>query len=377
MLQRVFAGVSRFLRWWGRELAGLVPGSPRAATAGRGTRTVVSLGRTSVAIVEERGRTSRVLAAADVGPSRPITDALSILDGQELREPVVIRVARDACFSRALHIPETAASDAASVAALDLERATPFRAADVMTAVVPDTKAAAPAGRIAIRQLVLKRDTVRPVIAALEARGRVVTFIDSWADDGVNPLGVDFLAAPGTAVKAGMSRIMRIDRVLAAASAVGALAAMTIVAVKYDNALAVLELESAAARRGAAAVGQQISRAEAALADIERLAGVRGRRPPVVAVIEEVTRLLPDGAYLTELTLEGDQLDLTGFAKSAAPLLEIFERAPLFMDARFSAPSRLDTREDRERFAMRVRLRAPATASGREPAPAIKPASKG
>ncbi len=359
MSKAAISDMSRFLRWWGDELRGLVPGWPGgdAGAAGRGDKTVVALGRTSVTVVEERGRSRRTLAAADLASGRPATEALHVLDGLDIRGPLGVRVAREACFARTLEIPSAALADAASLAALDLERATPFRAADVYTAVLPDPAAPAAKGRTAIRQLVLKRETVRGVLAALEARGHRVAFVDCWAEDGSTALPVDFLAVPGAAAGAGARGRSRLHRALATASLAAAAAALVVAAVKYDNALAVLDRETTAARKSAAQVNQGLAGAEVALADAARLRAIRSARPLAVAVLDEVTRLLPDDAYLTELTLDGDQVDLAGFARSAAPLVERFERSPLFTDARFSAPSRLEAREDRERFAMRVRLR--------------------
>lgn len=360
MLNGVVNPVSRFLSWWGRELADLVPGSLRRGAASRGARTVISADRSEIRIIEERGRSSRVLATAEASAADP----LAVLDTLAIRGPIGLRVPLQACFSRALQIPASAVRDAAALAALDLERTTPLRSADVMSAVVRATTVVPESGKVALRQLVVKRETVRPLVAALAARGLEADFIDCWGDDGSTALPIDFLAAERAAARPPPGSRRRLQGVLAAAAAAGIVASLAIVMVKHANALAVLDLDVEAARRSASVVGQQLSRAEAALADAERLRGLRARRPSVVALVDEVTRLLPDGAYLTELTLEGDQLDLAGLAASAAPLLEIFEKSPLFADARFSAPFRLDAREDRERFAMRVRLRTAAGGTG-------------
>ncbi len=212
-------------------------------------------------------------------------------------------------------------------------------------------------GTVALRQLVLKRDTVRPLMASLAKRGLEAEFIDCWTADRSAALPVDFLAVERPASQYAQRPRRLLNQALAAAVILGLFATFGLVLVKHANALAVLDLETRAARQSAAGVGERIVRAEAAMADVARLRDLKARRPLAVGVLDEVTRLLPDSVYLTELSLEGDQLDLTGFAVSAAPLLELFERSQQFTDARFSAPFRFDQREERERFSMRVRVK--------------------
>lgn len=356
------------MSWWGRELAGLVSPGWRSDRGLRGLNTVVSVDKSLVQLIEERNGDRRIVATATQHVDAVRTDPLALLDPIEVKGNLGIRVPFEACFARTLHVPAAAIADAAAVAALDLERATPFRAGDVMTAVLVDRAAAPVRGVVPMRQLVLKRETVQPTLDALAARGFEAKFVDCWTPDRTAAMPVDFLASvrPASAA-AGSGR--GLNRVLAAAAILGMVTAIGAVLVKQANALAILEVETKAARQSASAVGERIARAEEAIVVAARLRDVKSRRPLAVGVLDAVTQLLPDGTYLTELSLDGDQLDLAGLATSAAPLLEIFERSQQFTEARFSAPFRYDSREERERFSMRVRVkptRAAPAASQKE-----------
>lgn len=349
--------VSDFFNWWGRELTGLLPSGLRLPANARGPSTIVSQDQSKIDVIEERGRSSRVVATAKCDADAALAGVASVVDTIATKSPVGIRVPLGACFSRTLDIPEAARADALQLAVLDLERATPFRTADVMTAVYVDDSVKPVRGRIALRQLVLKRATVAEVRIRLAERGIDVARIDCWNSDRTAALPVDFLLGDAQPAAGGRARSAFLNRLLTATAAGAAVAALALVVIKHENALAIIDQETASARSLAADVGQRIARSEAVLADAGRLAAWRRSRPLGVEILGEVTRLLPDGAHLTEFNLDGDQLDLTGFAASAAPLLEAFERSARFTDARFTTPFRLEPRDDRERFSMRVRLR--------------------
>ena len=64
---------------------------------------------------------------------------------------------------------------------------------------------------------------------------------------------------------------------------------------------------------------------------------VRGRaRPP--EILRELTGLLPDTAYLSELNFRDRTVEITGLAPSASQLLPVLEASPLFSGVEFSAP---------------------------------------
>ena len=83
---------------------------------------------------------------------------------------------------------------------------------------------------------------------------------------------------------------------------------------------------------------------------------------PSIEVLEEISRVLPDSVWLSDLRIEGDTLDISGLAKSGAALPSLLEKSPLFADAALTAPLTLDPREDKERFSLRVRIKQPVAA---------------
>src|SRR5450759_834067 len=54
-----------------------------------------------------------------------------------------------------------------------------------------------------------------------------------------------------------------------------------------------------------------------------------------IEILNELTRLLPDDAWLQELQYDGETLSLGGFAKSASPLLQALANSPYFENPQF------------------------------------------
>jgi len=81
---------------------------------------------------------------------------------------------------------------------------------------------------------------------------------------------------------------------------------------------------------------------------------VRGRaRAP--EILRELTGLLPDSVYLTELNFRERSVEITGLAPSASQLLPVIEASPLFSGVEFSAPI-VAQGAGLERFRIRMRL---------------------
>ena len=128
---------------------------------------------------------------------------------------------------------------------------------------------------------------------------------------------------------------------------------------KYEAALAELRAETATKRAQATAVRNALERADAAVADLRRLQQMKHGKILAVEVLEELSKTLPDGVWLTDLRIEGDIVDITGLAKSGAALPSLFQRSALLVDASLTAPLTLDPREDKERFSLRMRIKQP------------------
>jgi general secretion pathway protein L len=77
----------------------------------------------------------------------------------------------------------------------------------------------------------------------------------------------------------------------------------------------------------------------------ERLVRRKNDEPAVMALVESLSRALPDNAYLTEIEIHGRDTRIAGKSEDPTSLITVLEATPQFEGVRFSAPT---TREEGE-----------------------------
>ena len=82
-------------------------------------------------------------------------------------------------------------------------------------------------------------------------------------------------------------------------------------------------------------------------ADIARL---HGGRPPLIAIFDALSRELPDGSWLTSLSIAGREILLEGLTPSAATIALALGRNPNFGGVLFRSPIARDAASGLEHF---------------------------
>ncbi len=355
-LQSLRDGFLGFLVWWRDELWGLLP---------ERVRRLFTADEHGVVLAQVDGGFQVVDAPAGRGApaalgSREVMareEAVMALAARARGANVGIRLPLNLCFTRSIELPGAARKDLRQILNFDLERATPFKLRDVYTAHLVEGEADT-RGKLRVRQFVAKREVVDPLVSQAREAGIEVTFVDCWSDQPGSGLPINFLEA-NTPPHSGVSRLVTLPRGLAALALLLTLSALLLTISRYEGALGEVQAQTAQTRTQAAAVRQVLERSDAAVADLGRLQQLKLKHIPAIEVLEEISRLLPDTVWLSDLRMEGETLDMSGLAKSGAALPPLFERSAIFADASLTAPLTLDPREDKERFSLRVRVRQP------------------
>jgi general secretion pathway protein L len=348
---------TRFFEWWRDELLGLVPQRLLADADASVVLAQVDGGFQIVTGPSSRGRKE----AAPVMSRAQALAALAKMAASGKAGAIGLRLPFSQCFERRVELPKAARDDLKRMLNFDLERATPFRLGDVYTASLP-TGEAGTNGKQRVRQLVVKREAVDPLISDVKATGLVPAFVDCWQTAPAYGLPVNFLEA-NEPPRSGVARLVTVPRVLAVLVLLLAGLAGVLSVSRHEAALAEIRTETAKLRTQAAAVREAMERSGAAVADLARLQRMKLGQMPSVEILEELSRVLPDTVWLTDLRIEGDAVDIVGLAKSGAALPPLFVGSALFADAALTAPVTLDQREDKERFSLRIRIKPPAAAS--------------
>jgi general secretion pathway protein L len=240
----------------------------------------------------------------------------------------VIRLAQDRHVPRPLSSLSLPASRLTAAAALDLGVSTPFKADQVR--ILPVSGAAQ-----ASTYTIVKHAILDPALAAFRKNGIRVAGIEFETPYGIVTL------APGAKRFHLQSRdIWRARLVLASSAAVGLALCATFAHVWMLNgaALAEVSMQVESLTADAKIVRKALDQRAQSLAELTALRKHIEDMEPVTGIWEELARVLPDSAYLTDLSVKGGDVSISGYAGQAAALVVALEQSPLFSKADITAP---------------------------------------
>jgi Tfp pilus assembly protein PilN len=92
---------------------------------------------------------------------------------------------------------------------------------------------------------------------------------------------------------------------------------------------------------------QQLNKEVGALADLQ------GRRGEVLRILDELSKVVPNNAYFSNLRYRSGVIEVQGNAENASALIPLLERSPVFENVAFNAPSNRG-RDNRETFSLKA-----------------------
>lgn len=92
--------------------------------------------------------------------------------------------------------------------------------------------------------------------------------------------------------------------------------------------------------------------------EISILSGQKERKGEIFLVLDELSRIVPNNAYLSNLRYREGTVELQGSAENASNLVPLLERSPVFKNVGFTAPSNR-SRDNRETFSLKAELERP------------------
>lgn len=320
--------VREFARWWLKELRALLAlAFPRIAHVGR--RPVLFRGESGWRLAFPDGRSVQEFEARH--PSAPACD---------------LAVPSSECLMRQLALPAASREKLHAMARLDLERGTPLKPDDVLSGIRIEAYDR-DARQLRISHYIVKRGRLAGLLERAGETGLKIGSPVVFPNDDRTTWPVELEA------KAGLSTWSR------SSIAVGSLASLALIL-----SVSALLLHASGQRdvldRLDASIAEQRALAKPVLDAVERNKAEAGKRRAiakevasyrlVVAVLDEVTTLLPDDVWVTSLNVAGNRVELSGFAPSAANLVKLIEVSPSFATPSLTSPIMYDRNQGKEQF---------------------------
>jgi general secretion pathway protein L len=339
-------GLAGFLDWWLAELAGLVPRQLRRM-ARRDRRQLVLLLNQQETVVLERARV--IGSVASDRPDQAGQLAALLQHTRRSRQPVTLCLSGDLGLRKIVSLPLAAKDDLNQLLRFEMDRLTPFRADEVQFAhriVETDPQDR----RITVELVVAPKVVVDQALETARMVGIMPARLELVGARSDDPEPLDLLPHR-SAARAGERRLIPALVLLALLLAIVAVA---IPLHRQRSTLADLNDQIAATRADA-----EESRASREQLDQLSQTGTflfaeKARRPMATDVLAELTRLVPDEAYLNQLDLQEGQVELHGTAATASDLIGLLDQSPLFRAPQFRSPVTQDVDDGAERFHLSV-----------------------
>lgn len=341
-------GLAAFFDWWLSELAGLVP---RALQPTRGRRgLILAIGQAEHVLFQNTGGGRRLIGRAPASSPEGLQGPIRKLRAK--RRQATVRLAPDQGLRKSLELPLAAKDDLNQLLRFEMDRLTPFRSDEVLFA-HRITGIDGRERRINVDLQLAPKAVVESALGTASGLGLTPVRVELGGSDEAGA-GLDLLPN-AHAASAGTSRVLRALVLLAV---VLAAAAVVIPLQQRRATIAELERQVAAAKAEAEESLALRERLEQVSASTDFLAAEKARVPMVSRILAEVTRVVPDQAYLARLDWRDEQLQLQGFAEASAALVGLLDSSPLFQTPQFRSPVTPDRRTGLERFHVSVQLAA-------------------
>ena len=348
-----------FWRWWTGELVQLVP--ERLAILGRGDRApVLAVRDGEAAVVDAKGA---VVARAKIGSLDEAgrkAAVRSLLEGAgELRARARVALGPEEVLVRRVSMPAATEENLRQVLEFEMDRLTPFKADEVYFDYRITSRDAA-AGQLQLQLAVARREAVDARVREIKDLGANVQGV-AIREDAVHA-GAPFDLLPSEQRgERESSRERLVQRV--AAGVVLFLLFVALVYPVYRKRETFIELNPLVneARKKAEDTDAIARELERQVADYNFLLARKHGTPPALAVVEEVSRLLPDNTWVQQFDLKAAgktrEVQISGETASSSKLIEILEGSTLLQNAAFRGTVTRGQTQGTERFLIAAEVR--------------------
>ena len=354
MAGRVIRG---FVSWWFGELASLVPVRVRRLFNRKVDTVVVQLEGSEVVIGRRSGDRFTEIARVDtagLGSEEERKAIARLVRKFSLRRlNVAVRIPAEQTLQKTVRLPLAAEENLRQVLGFELERHTPFSRDEVYFDFSVSKRDAA-AQQIEIDLTVAPREVVDEAIERAAGWGLEADVVDVASGKPGAGADVNLLAERQLGERPSSSNALNVT--LAVAAVALSVTAVYIPLARYERDAAALQRMVAEAR----------SQAETAVRLREEIDGLVGNRrflidrkrqtPAITAILDELTRLIPDDTWLFRLQLKADSVALAGYSPAASALLGALEASPILQKTRFGSPVTQDPRIGLDRFNLSAEL---------------------
>ncbi|HKE47196.1 MAG TPA: PilN domain-containing protein [Rhodanobacteraceae bacterium] len=340
-----------FFSWWGRELVACLPQTWRARINERSESLLIDLRADEMIVWRERA--DRASEYARIARTLP-ADAQGA-EFQRLRNAIddpgvrtVLCIPAERVLQRDLTLPAAAEENLRQVLAFEMDRQTPFKSDQVYF----DSRITgrdASGRNLRVELVLLPRAQLDQEIGALPQGAAQLDGIDAWrAEPGGARRHVNLLPQERRARRRDMRLPLNLG--LAAFAVILFFVNMDEALTNRAAAVEAMRAEVEKSNNEAKQVAALRKTLTDSIAGANFLSDKKRNSPLTVALLDDLSRRLPEDTFLERLQIENGEAQLQGQSKEAAKLISMLGSSSCIGDPRLQGQIQPDARTGKERF---------------------------
>lgn len=321
-------------------------------------RTVLAIGESGSTLYRDVNLARPLTAQVPVQHSESSAGIIAFLSkGEE----IVISISIERCFSRHVKLPQNALAKVEKILDLDIARITPFSRQDVFSgwiAHAPDT-ASSP---LNVEHILIQKAFVADVLDAVQRSGaRSIGFIVHDTSGMPKPMA---LSRDGGLF--GLVQMRTWCRITGASLGVlmsAALVFSAVIFLRQSHGLSEVQVQTQGLEKVVAEVRHRLDVIKSSSAELSALQVRNAAVADRLAIIEEMSRILPDDAFLDAMVIDANQVNIDGNANSPEQLIAALEASPMFQNVSFSSANFKNPGDAQSHFSVKLDLEPPRSGS--------------
>ena len=345
----------KFFRWWKRELQSLIPGRIKELVSDRKGTIIVRPDNKQFALsywFDGKEEHLANLERDELGAAK----YKGLLDVEERlqKADLILRLNRNYALQKELALPAAARENLVQVVGYELSRYSPLNAEQAYFAVKPLDVENEP-GQIRVMLILTERKVLDNFYSELKNFGmqpKVVDFEEFPNDLSQNDEPYNLL--PESLREPVNITAQLIHGTLAGLVGLLLLATLALPVWFESRAVDALEARIKSVEKEAKNIKALQAETDALVDETKQLIQIKTEKPPVVAMLDNLSKLIKDDTWLAYAQYSNGQLQIQGESPAASSLISVLEASDYFDNAKFVSPVTRDNISKLERFQITV-----------------------
>jgi general secretion pathway protein L len=345
----------KFFRWWKRELSFLVPGRIKQLISDQHGIIVVRPEEKQFALsywYEGQEEPLIKLDRDDAGIAK--YKEMLLADERLQKASLIFRLTKEHAIQKELSLPAAAKENLYQVVSYELSRYSPFSVDQVYFAVKALDVVNEP-GQIRVMLILVAREMLDSIYADLKAFGMIPKFVD-YED---TPNDLDESEEPYNLLPEELREKTGKTEKLIHASLIGLVSLLMVAALALPvwfeyRSVNALQEKIDGIEKEAKNIKALQAEVDALVDETKQLIEKKTEKPPVVAVLDTLSKLIKDDTWLAYGQYASGQLQIQGESPTASTLISVLEASDIFANTKFVSPVTRDNVTKLERFQITV-----------------------